>query len=76
VVDPAIGRRIKAESGTKYWTAPPSVLSVPKVRVVIIATQHEHILLVNTDLTRPPAVSIHLAAARLPMERSRKALKQ
>jgi hypothetical protein len=47
-----------------------------KVRVVIIATKHEPILLVSTDLSLPPAVIIQLYAARFPMELSLRDLKQ
>jgi hypothetical protein len=38
-----------------------------KVRIVALATQGEPLLLVSTDLTRPPAVMIQLDAARLPL---------
>ncbi|MGH8069655.1 MAG: hypothetical protein ACRERE_31320 [Candidatus Entotheonellia bacterium] len=47
-----------------------------KVRVVVIATPHEPILLVSTDLTLPAAVIIQLYAARFPLELSLRALKQ
>jgi hypothetical protein len=47
-----------------------------KVRVVIIATKREPILLVSTDLTLPPAVIIQLYAARFPIELSLRDLKQ
>ena len=38
-----------------------------QVRVVVIATEQAPLLLVRTDLTLPPAVSIQLDAARVPM---------
>jgi hypothetical protein len=47
-----------------------------QVRVVVIATEHAPILLVSTDLTLPPAVIIQLYAARVPLERSLRDLKQ
>jgi hypothetical protein len=47
-----------------------------KVRVVVIATQGEPLLLVSTDITLPPAVIIQLYAARFPLELSLRDLKQ
>ena len=47
-----------------------------KVRVVVVATKREPILLVSTDLTLPPAAIIQLYAARFPMELSLRDLKQ
>jgi len=47
-----------------------------KVRVVVVATKHEPILLVSTDLTRPPAAIIQRYAARFPRELTRRDLKQ
>jgi hypothetical protein len=47
-----------------------------KVRVVVIATTGEPILLVSTDLTLPPAAIIELYAARFPLELTLRDLKQ
>jgi len=47
-----------------------------KVRVVVVATKHEPILLVSTDLTRPPAAIVQRYAARFPRELTRRDLKQ
>jgi hypothetical protein len=47
-----------------------------KVRVVVVATTHEPILWVSTDLTRPPAAIIPLEAARFPLELPRRDRKQ
>lgn len=47
-----------------------------KVRVVVIATQGEPILLVSTDPTLPPAAIIQLYAARFPLELALRDLKQ
>jgi hypothetical protein len=47
-----------------------------KVRVVAIATKHEPILLVSTDVSLPPTVIIQLYAARFPMELALRDLKQ
>jgi hypothetical protein len=47
-----------------------------QVRGVVGATTQEPILWVSTDLTRPPEAIIQLAAARLPRELTRRALKQ
>jgi hypothetical protein len=41
-----------------------------QVRVVVVATKREPILLVSTDLTLPPAAIIVLYAARFPLELS------
>jgi hypothetical protein len=41
-----------------------------QVRVVVVATKREPILLVSTDLTLPPAAIIMLYAARFPLELS------
>jgi hypothetical protein len=47
-----------------------------KVRVVVVATTHEPILLVSTDLTLPPEAIIQLYAARFPLELTLRDLKQ
>jgi DDE superfamily endonuclease len=47
-----------------------------KVRVVVVATKREPILLVSTDLTLPPEAIIQLYAARFPMELTLRDLKQ
>jgi hypothetical protein len=47
-----------------------------QVRVVVVATTHEPILLVSTDVTLSPAVIIQLYAARFPMELVLRDLKQ
>jgi Transposase DDE domain len=47
-----------------------------KVRVVTIATKHEPILLVSTDVALPPTVIVQLYAARFPMELALRDLKQ
>jgi hypothetical protein len=47
-----------------------------KVRVVVVATQGEPILLVSTDSCLPPAVIIQLYAARFPLELAVRDLKQ
>jgi hypothetical protein len=47
-----------------------------KVRVVVVVTKREPILLVSTDLSLPPAAIIELYAARFPMELSLRDLKQ
>jgi hypothetical protein len=46
------------------------------VRVVVIATKGEPILLVSTDVTRPPTGIIQLYAARFPMELALRDAKQ
>ena len=48
----------------------------PKVRVVVVVTKREPILLVSTDLSLPPAAIIALYAARFPMELSLRDMKQ
>jgi DDE superfamily endonuclease len=47
-----------------------------KVRGVVVATKHEPILLVSTDLTLPPEAIIQLYAARFPLELTLRDLKQ
>jgi hypothetical protein len=47
-----------------------------KVRVVVVATTREPILLVSTDRTLPPEAIIQLYAARFPLELSLRDLKQ
>jgi len=47
-----------------------------KVRVVVIATKGDPILLVSTDVTLPPAAIIELYAARFPLELTLRDLKQ
>jgi hypothetical protein len=47
-----------------------------KVRVVVVATKHEPILLVSTDRTLPPAAIIQLYAARVPLELTLRDLQQ
>ena len=47
-----------------------------QVRVVVVATKREPILLVSTDLTLPPEAIIQLYAARFPMELALRDLKQ
>jgi hypothetical protein len=48
----------------------------PKVRVVVVATKREPILLVSTDRTLPPEAIIQLDAARFPLELSLRDLQQ
>jgi hypothetical protein len=47
-----------------------------QVRGVVVATTHEPILLVSTDLTLPPEAIIQLYAARFPLELTLRDLKQ
>jgi hypothetical protein len=48
----------------------------PKVRVVVVATKREPILLVSTDLALSPMAIIQLYAARFPIELTLRDLKQ
>jgi Transposase DDE domain len=47
-----------------------------QVRVVVVATKQEPILVVSTDLTLPPEAIIQLYAARFPLELTLRDLKQ